>query len=62
MKTDQKSGRQNWAGLFLPAGIGLGTGAGALMGNIGLGMIFGVAVGTILSLLIGYWLAGKDEA
>lgn len=40
--------------VFLPIGIGLGTAAGALMENIGLGMVFGAAVGTPLNLLFFY--------
>jgi hypothetical protein len=38
-------------GLFLPIGIVLGTGIGALLGNVGVGMVFGVALGTLLNLL-----------
>lgn len=38
-----------WA--FLPIGIGLGTAAGALLGNIGLGMVYGAALGTPLNLI-----------
>ncbi len=46
-----------WA--FLPIGVGLGTAAGALIGNIGLGMVFGVAIGTPLNLLF-YYLYKKN--
>lgn len=40
---------------LLPAFIGLGTGLGALIGNIGVGMTIGVGVGTLLSLLGWLW-------
>lgn len=43
-----------FAGIVFPASIGIGTGLGALIHNIGLGMSIGVALGTILSLL-GYY-------
>jgi len=42
-------------GWFLfPMGIGLGTGLGALLGNIGVGLTIGVAAGTIGSLMMYY--------
>lgn len=47
--------RKNESGIWhlcLPSGIALGTGFGALFGNIGVGMSFGVALGTTLSLLL----------
>jgi hypothetical protein len=40
--------------MSLPIGIGLGVDFGALMGNIGVGMIFGVVLRTTLSLLCFY--------
>lgn len=46
-----------WA--FLPIGIGLGTAAGALFGNVGLGISWGVAVGTPLNLVF-YYLHKKS--
>lgn len=46
-----------WA--FLPIGIGLGTAVGALIGNVGLGMVFGAAVGTPLNLVF-YYLHKKN--
>ena len=45
--------------VFLPAGIALGTAAGALFGNVGLGMVFGVALGTPLNLIF-YYLHKKE--
>lgn len=45
--------------VFLPIGIGLGTAAGALLGNVGLGMSLGVAVGTPLNLAF-YYLHKKS--
>lgn len=45
----------NKTSFLLPAFIGLGTGLGALIGNIGAGMAIGVGVGTLLSLLGWLW-------
>lgn len=53
MDEERKKQVGRW-GVYLPIGIGLGTGVGALVGNIGVGMCFGVAVGTMLSLLAYY--------
>jgi hypothetical protein len=47
---DRKKHNGNW-GMFLPVGIGLGIGIGALIRNLGVGIAFGVALGTTLSLL-----------
>jgi hypothetical protein len=43
-----------YTSFWLPVGISLGTGLGALFGNVGLGMIFGVAAGTMLNLISYY--------
>lgn len=40
---------------WLPVFIGLGTGLGALIGNIGVGMAIGVGGGTVVSLLAWLW-------
>jgi len=53
MQQERKSQNGIWP-FCLPVGIALGTGFGALFGNIGVGMSFGVALGTISSLLIYY--------
>lgn len=51
MRSNQKKKEIEWKGLFLPVGIGLGTGFGALIGNIGAGMCIGIFAGTTLNLL-----------
>lgn len=43
-----------WWWAFLPIGLGLGTAAGALIGNVGLGLVFGAAIGTPLNLIFFY--------
>lgn len=52
-------GRQNQptskSYFWLPVFIGLGTGLGALINNIGAGMAIGVGVGTVVSLLVWQW-------
>lgn len=53
MEQNQKKQNGIW-GVFLPIGIGLGTGIGALLGNIGVGIGLGAAIGTTLSLLVYY--------
>ena len=49
--------RERFAGWwsFLPIGIGLGTAAGALFGNVGAGISIGAALGTIFNLLFYYY-------
>lgn len=47
--------------LFLPICVGLGTGLGALIGNIGVGLAIGAGVGTTLSLL-GWWWEENRKA
>jgi hypothetical protein len=37
--------------IYLPICISLGTGLGALLGNVGVGIVVGAALGTILNLL-----------
>jgi len=46
--------------LIFPIFLGLGTGLGALIRNVGLGMAIGAAVGTPLALLAEYYL-GRDS-
>ena len=46
LRNQPKNKHQIW----LPVFIGLGTGLGALIGNIGVGMAIGVGVGTVVSL------------
>ena len=36
---------------YLPIGIGIGVAIGAILGNIGVGMVFGVGIGVTWSLL-----------
>jgi hypothetical protein len=50
-KSKKSQHRLYW---LFPAFLGLGTGIGALTGNIGVGLSIGAGVGTLLSLL-GYW-------
>ncbi|MFN2146839.1 MAG: hypothetical protein ACK2T2_00490 [Anaerolineales bacterium] len=58
MQHDRKKDKVS-LGMFLPIGIALGTGIGALIGNVGVGMVFGVAAGTLLNLLAFYREQGK---
>lgn len=51
---ENKRGKYEWWWAFLPLGIGLGTAAGALIGNVGLGLVFGAALGTPLNLIFYY--------
>ncbi len=53
----ENKGKDRFSGWwsFLPIGIGLGTAAGALFGNIGAGLSIGAALGTILNLLFYYY-------
>jgi hypothetical protein len=53
VEQNQKNQHEIW-GVFLPVGIGLGTGIGALLGNIGVGIGIGAVLGTTLSLLAYY--------
>ena len=53
MQREGKNEDRIWP-FCLPIGIALGTGFGALFGNVGVGMSFGVALGTIFSLLLYY--------
>ena len=57
---DNKKEKTLWW-IFLPICIGLGTGVGALMGNIGVGITCGVGVGTILNLCMYYGLVRPHE-
>jgi len=50
MQQGREKNSGEW-GFFLPIGIALGTGVGALLGNVGVGMVLGVALGTFLNLL-----------
>jgi hypothetical protein len=47
--------------LIFPICLGLGTGLGALLRNVGLGLGFGAAVGTTLSLLAEYFLGRENS-
>jgi hypothetical protein len=58
MQQGHKKDTGEW-GLFLPIGIALGTGVGALLGNVGVGMVFGVALGTLLNLIS--WERGRKK-
>lgn len=59
---EKKSSRKTaYLPIIMPACIGLGTGFGALIHNIGVGMTFGVALGTILSL-IAYYLVKPESS
>ena len=59
---EKKSSRKTaYLPIIMPACIGLGTGFGALIHNIGIGMTFGVALGTILSL-IAYYLVKPESS
>ncbi len=53
MQQENKKDNGIWP-FCLPIGIALGTGFGALFGNVGVGMTFGVGLGTIFSLLFYY--------
>ena len=50
MERQQKKASSKY-GILFPTCIGLGGSLGALMHNIGVGMVIGVAIGTILSLV-----------
>lgn len=60
MKTQNRDQNQTWY-IFLPIFIGLGTGVGALLGNIGLGLAVGAAVGTTLNLIAYYGLINRSS-
>lgn len=46
---------ENKYAFLFPACLGLGTGVGALMHNVGVGLGLGAVLGTILSLVGWYW-------
>jgi hypothetical protein len=48
---DDKAGRSNPGGLFIPAGILLGLGAGFLFSNIPAGLFIGMGAGFVLMAL-----------
>jgi hypothetical protein len=50
----KKEGSYEWWWVFFPLAILLGTAAGFLFGNVGLGMILSAAVGTPLNLTFYY--------
>jgi hypothetical protein len=52
----EKVKRENKYFLIFPIFLGLGTGVGALIRNVGLGLAIGAAVGTPLALLAEYYL------
>lgn len=52
--TQENKQRYEWWWVFFPLAILLGTVAGFLCGNVGLGMILGAAVGTPLNLVFYY--------
>ena len=49
--------RENRFYLIFPICLGLGTGLGALLRNVGVGLAIGAGVGTTLSLLVWYYFA-----
>jgi hypothetical protein len=53
MESNQPSHDKPWF-IFLPIFIGLGTGMGALLGNVGVGIVLGVGLGSILNLAAYY--------
>ncbi|MGB2963720.1 MAG: hypothetical protein WBB69_07005 [Anaerolineales bacterium] len=56
----RRNDRSSFPGWFLfPKGIGLGTGLGALLGNVGVGTAIGVALGTTGSLVM-YYIKGSE--
>jgi hypothetical protein len=54
MMAENKKRKHEWWWAFLPIGLGLGTAAGALIGNVGLGLVIGAALGTPLNLIFYY--------
>jgi hypothetical protein len=54
-----KRNPQEFWGKFFPICIALGTGVGALLGNVGVGISLGAGVGTTLSLIFYYLRMGK---
>jgi hypothetical protein len=48
--------QENRCYMIFPICLGLGTGLGALIRNVGLGLAIGAGVGTTLSLLAYYFL------
>ncbi|MGD2157560.1 MAG: hypothetical protein PVG14_05205 [Anaerolineales bacterium] len=52
----QKQSRvDTFVGIIFPVCLGIGTGIGALIHNVGVGIAIGAAIGTILNLT-GYYL------
>lgn len=58
MNTKNHEADRSWY-IFFPICISLGTGLGATLGNVGLGLALGAAVGTMLNLLVYYTLVGR---
>jgi len=49
--TEKSTRTYSWWWAFLPICLALGTAGGALLGNVGVGLSFGTAVGTPLNLI-----------
>jgi hypothetical protein len=47
---NQKRSANKFAFLF-PVGLGIGTALGALLHNIGVGLVIGAGIGTLMSLI-----------
>jgi hypothetical protein len=59
MNTERHKAGDPWY-IFLPICISLGTGLGALLGNIGVGIALGTALGTLLNLIAYFYLMGNE--
>jgi len=46
--------------ILFPACLGLGVGLGALIRNIGVGLVIGAGMGTTLSLLVEHYFVQKN--
>lgn len=51
---EKKGQSYQWWWVFFPLAILLGTVAGFILGNVGLGMLLGAALGTPLNLIFYY--------
>lgn len=52
---------ENKYAFLFPACLGLGTGVGALLHNVGVGIGLGAVFGTVLSLVGWYFSSPKNE-